>query len=77
MTKKTALNEYMERYGLTRYRISKETDVSESTLQTAFNKDLDRCSIRVLRAVSVSAEVPLGDLIEELIAIEDEIKRND
>ncbi|MBP1044577.1 helix-turn-helix domain-containing protein [Vagococcus sp. BWB3-3] len=73
----TALEVYAARSGLTMYRISKISGLPPSTIKNAFKKTLGQTTIRTLQAIAKTVQASPGELLDELLEIEETIVRQE
>ena len=64
------LDTYLEKNDLTRYRLSKQTDLSPTTLQRSSDKDAFTINPRVLWGISLVTDKTPGKILDELIELE-------
>lgn len=64
------LDMYLEKNGLTRYQLSKQTHIGSTTLQRASDKDALMINPRVFGAISMVTDKTPGQVFDEIIKME-------
>lgn len=69
---KKILDTYLESIGLTRYKVSRLTGISPTTLQRSSDKDAFTINPRILWGISMITDKTPGEILDEIIKIEGE-----
>ena len=66
------IDEYLKKFGLTRYRVVVMTGISQNTLANANRKDASHLSVKTIQALAeASGETP-GKVLDSILESEDE-----
>lgn len=69
---KKLLDTYLESIGLTRYKVSRATKISPTTLQRSSDKDAFTINPRILWGISLMIDKTPGKILDEIIKTEEE-----
>lgn len=69
---KKLLDTYLESIGLTRYKVSRATKISPTTLQRSSDKDAFTINPRILWGISLMIDKTPGKILDEIIKMEEE-----
>lgn len=64
------LDKYLEEYSLTRYRLAKESGISQTTWFNANKRPLDRLTVKQVRALAACTGVTSSTALRKLEQIE-------
>ena len=64
------LDKYIEAYGLTRYRLAKESGISQTTWFNVNTRPLDRWTVKQVRAIAACTGVTPSAALQKLEEIE-------
>ena len=67
------LDKYLEEYGLTRYRLAKDSGISQTTWFNANTRTLDRWTVKQVQALAKSTGVASSTALRKLEEIENDI----
>jgi transcriptional regulator with XRE-family HTH domain len=67
------VRKYMERHGITGYRLSKMTNVSQPAISRASKQSLDTFSFKNLKALAKTIDVDVGTVANELFEMEENV----
>ncbi len=65
------LDKYLEAHGLTRYRLAKESGISQSTWARANSHTLDHWTVKQVRALASTTGLSAATVLRELEGLED------
>lgn len=66
---------FLQKFGLTRYDVSKRTGISQQTLSSANKKDPGSYSVKILSALSDATGISPGEVLDQLLRIQKEEER--
>ncbi|MBS0937763.1 helix-turn-helix domain-containing protein [Lactiplantibacillus plantarum] len=64
------VKEYLSENDISMYQVAKKSNISESTINSAGNKAIDKLSVRVLSAIAVVAGMTPGELLDDMLNYE-------
>lgn len=68
------LDEYLKQHGTTRYKIAQVTGISTTTLQRSSKRNAEDMNPRIMVAIAKVMDKTPGQVFDELIQLENDIK---
>lgn len=70
MAGKQALELFLEKHELTRYRVSKLAGIQQSTLNDAVSRSINTLSVKTIQALAMATGQSAGQALDELLKLE-------